>query len=390
MNIDYYCNNNVKMRFFSIFLLISFLSFSQLRGQHKWQGHGLELGVHIGKIFKHSPKIIFPLDSLPITWGMDLAWEYRLSGNKYWHKPSGFPKMGVVLSFQNFGDERLGFGVGLMPYLSCRFFKKGPVEMFGRLAMGISYLSNYYDAWSNPLNNIIGSNINNNTAIRLGFAIQASPHLEIKPSFSFTHYSNGASQFPNLGINVMSFHLGFLLKSPRTDSIVLEKVAQIQRQKGLRYGFSFGLGMKEIGRTYRGPKYPVANFQFDMGMFTGKLNLVKIGLGYEHFFSDYFFAKHAGLSESQAQWSATRIMFYVEDEYLFGPLSLSAQAGYYFVNPPIALPFLRFGIKYYFKDPIFSSWSPYLGLRLKAHGITAEYFEFVLGFCLKKSYKPSL
>lgn len=367
--------------FFTLILSICcyLYSFAQIlpKGQY------FEAGFNVGKIYKHSPKIVIPLSELKPVLGAELTWEMKTFGKKHWNQLNGYPRLGFIYSFQDFRDERLGWGMGLMPFVSGRFFKIGPVELFGRMAMGISYVSKHYDAYTNPENNIIGSHINSNVAFRLGLGIDVHKKIELRPSFSFTHYSNGASQFPNLGINVMSFHLGVLYKdNPITEEDKIKHEKSAPKKGKVIFNPVFGIGIKEIGRTYRGPKFPVILSSLEAGLFLSRNNMFKIGVTHEYNASDYAFINNnvGGTSQSAVE-KANRFLFYIDDEISLGHISIIGQIGYYFNNAPVKLPFTRIGFKVYPLDPVKNRIAPYIGLRLKAHAITAEYFDLIFG-CL--------
>ncbi len=370
--------------FFIIFIISIFIT--EAKSQLLRKGHYLEGSFSIGPIFKHSPNIILPVNKLAPTLGAELAWEQRCDGSKYWHSLNNYPRLGLLFSFQDFRDSRLGWGIGMVPYVSARFFKFGPIEMFGRMGLGIGYISKKWDGYFNPMNNIIGSHLNSNAVFRIGFAIDAHKSFEIRPSFSFNHFSNGASQYPNLGINVMAFQLGILHKNnPLSKNDYLIPDSLPTRHKGIRFSAYSGLGIKEIGRTYRGPKYAVLLNSIEGGLFLKPTNVLKLGITHEYHQSEYDFFVHSSgnLSNNEGTKRANKFLFYVEDEILLGHISLIGQLGYYFNNAPEKLPFTRIGFRYYPLDSVKKSIAPFIGIRLKAHGITAEYFDLTIGVAIK-------
>ena len=371
------------LQLFIILILLPNNSYAQLLPK----GNYIEGGIQIGRIYKHTAKIVIPVNELPPVLGGELSWEMRCFGQKYWHSLSRFPRLGFIGNFNAFRDPRLGWGVGIMPFVSMRFFKIGPVEMYGRMGMGLGYVSEKWDGYFNPMNNLIGSHVNSNVSFRLGLGIEAHKKFDIRPSFSFTHFSNGASQYPNLGINVMSFHLGLLFKNSPVElcDFVHNHENMPKRHKGIRLAAYAGLGMKEIGRTYRGPKYAVTVASLEAGMYVTVNNVLKLGATHEYHQSEYDFYTHSSgdLNFEAATRKANKFLFYLEDEILMGHFSLIGQVGYYFNNPTQKLPFTRIGFRYYPLDPVKKSVVPYIGIRLKSHAITAEYFDLTIGVAIK-------
>lgn len=369
--------------FFSILFLL--LGTYSLSAQDALKGHYFEASGHIGSILKHRSFIRIQTQELAPTLGLELSWESNTFGKKYWHEMSGFPRMGVALSFQNFRDARLGWGLGIMPHLTFRIFKYKRLEMFSRVAMGFGYLSNHFDSYSNPDNNIVGSHINNNTGFRFGFDFEASKKLSLRPSFSFTHYSNAASQQPNLGINVLSFHLGVLYKhNPLAPADYKSQHDPIKKHEGPTFCISTGYGINEIARTYRGPKFPVIISTIEGGLFLSRNNRLKLGFTHEyHPSKTAFWLNNGVLSTQEANWTAQRFLFFIGDEVLMGHLGLTAELGYYFYNAPLSFPYTRIGVRIYPLDPLKHRIAPYIGIRLKSHNIVAEFFDITIGCAIQ-------
>ncbi len=373
---------NIYCRLLIVVLLLAGL---RLQAQQAWKGHYFEASSHIGAILKHRSFIRIETSELPPTYGAELSWEFNTSGQHYWHQMSGFPRLGVALSYQNFRDSRLGWGLGVMPHITLRFFKYKRIEMFGRLAMGIGYVSNHFDSYFNPDNNIIGSHFNNNTGIRLGFDVEATRHLSIRPTFSFTHYSNAASQHPNLGINVMSFHLGLLYKpQPLEESDYRSDHDLPEKHTGPTFCISTAIGVNEIARTYRGPKFPILVSSVEGGLFLSRNNRLKLGLTHEYHPSRTAFLLNNGTTPNpEANWAGQRFLMYLGDEVLMGRLGLTAELGYYLYNAPIPFPFTRLGIRVYPLDPLKHRLAPYIGIRMKSHNIVAEFFDITIGCAIQ-------
>jgi len=46
------------------------------------KGHYLEGSFHYGAIFKHSPRIVIPVNQLPPILGGEISWEYQTTEKK--------------------------------------------------------------------------------------------------------------------------------------------------------------------------------------------------------------------------------------------------------------------------------------------------------------------
>ena len=75
--------------------------------------------------------------------------------------------------------------------------------------MGLGYFTNPFDLEDNHLNRAIGSNLN--VGIRLGFhqTISLNDQMDISFGIGMTHFSNGNTQLPNLGVNMPNLQFGY-------------------------------------------------------------------------------------------------------------------------------------------------------------------------------------
>lgn len=375
----------LRVLIFSVLCMNLFIS--NLNAQEKKfpKGHDFEWSTHTGFWLKHTPSIVIP--SQRIALGGEFAWEWNAYGKEHWGWRCGYPKLGVALSYIDFGQDQLGSGLGLQAIASADFVKTKNFRFYGRLAVGFAIVTKPYDPNTNPLNNIIGSYINNNTSLRIGGSINVGKFIELRPSFSFTHYSNGASQFPNLGINILSFHMGFCYKfNPITkEDLRLDtelRMKEFEWNKKVQFSAMLGAGYREsIG--LRGPKYPILLTSFDAGMYVARNNRLKVGLEYEYNASAYQFLNQLGLYEdSYMRWQSSRIAAYLEDEILVGRFGINSRLAFYLTRnelQPLFL-FIRFTLKYYFTDPHQKNKvSPWMGISLKSHMVVAEYYSWSVG-----------
>lgn len=364
------------MRQLSIFIIFCWASVSWAQ-----KGHSFELGAHYGTLIKHREYINIPVDQLPPTLGGEINWSYQTHGKRAWEALANYPEFGLILSFQDFADPRLGWGLGLMPQLKFPFWRSGDWEIYGRLGMGVAYVSNYGNSFRNPDNNIIGSHWNNNTAFRLGLQLPLSNQWLLQPSFSFTHYSNGASQFPNLGINAASLHLGLRYRPQALQKEDYQAPPEdYQPPKRWGVGFDLGLGMTEVRRTERGPKFALYSAMIYGSYRYASTKTLRFGLlGEYHTGVEAFWLSNLTLTPKEARQKAQRLLFWAGHEWLLGHIGLGLQVGYYITEPVVKLPYTRGSIAYYPFSPLKHKHTPYLAVRIKAHGITADFFDLAIG-----------
>ncbi|MCH2046128.1 MAG: acyloxyacyl hydrolase [Saprospiraceae bacterium] len=363
------------------------LSIVNLNAQEKKfpKGHDFEWSLHSGFWLIHTPTIVLPLQRAAL--GGEFAWEWNAYGKQHWGWRCGYPKLGVALSYMDFGQDQLGMGIGLQALVSADFIKTKNWRIYGRLATGFAVINKPYHPNKNPVNNVIGSYLNNNTSFRLGASIYLGKHMELRPSASFTHYSNGASQFPNLGINILSFHMGFCYKF---NPITLEELrldrqlrkAEFEWNKRVQFCGILSVGYRE-SEGWKGPKYPIFVGSFDAGMYVARNNRLKLGIEYEYNASSHHFFRQLGVyDESKLKLKSSRVAAFIEDEILVGRFGINSRLGFYLTRDELQpmFMFVRLTIRYYFTDPYQKGKvAPWAGISLKAHMLDAEYYAWVIG-----------
>lgn len=378
------------------FIIFSLNCFAQPSG---WS---LELGGHYGRIIRHTANISTPIENN--SYGFELSAECQTHGGRgqKWHAWANYPRVGLALSFQDFIEPRLGVGFGIMPHISTDFYrnKSQSFRIYGRMALGFGYLTQHYQLPNNTFNNIVGSHFCNNTAFRFGIDWRVSPHLRLRPTASFTHYSNAAAQLPNFGINMLSFHLGLLYTPAPIDMTALPKPPKYKGKNKTdepkpahratwseRYIFSIssGMGVRE-STTYGGPKYPIFYSALEAGKFISNIHRLRLGAEYEYIGSTAaFLANYGTMSRAQTEWQASRISISAGLEFTWSRVSLTVAHGAYLTRNALqAQPrFFRITARLYpFATPFAPArpWGePYLLIGLKTHRINAEYAFFGIG-----------
>ncbi len=349
----------------------------------------IETSLHFGRILRHTPNITIPITHN--TLGGELSAECHLR-RRVWHAWANYPRMGIAFSYQNFGDERIGQGFGLIPYVSMDFIRtrNENFKLYGRLGLGFGYLTRHYELPDNPDNNIVGSHFGNNTSLRLAAEIRLTAFWRLRPSFTFTHYSNAASQLPNFGINVVSMQLG-LLYAPAyitRDSLIRRRSvlsvpydAKRRAEHSRRWTASIqaAMGIRE-SQTYGGPKYAVAAASVEAGRFVSNIHRLRAGVEWEYIGSTHAFLQNLHIyTERESLWQSMRIAAMAGFEITWGRLSLGVGFGVYLTNNALQArrTYLRPTARYYFLTRPFSPTrniaEPYILIGLKTHRIVAEY-----------------
>jgi len=346
------------------------------------KGISIEPNLHIGKIYKHTPNLTFSVDD--ISTGIELNFTNKKYGKKAWHQQLKYPKGGVALFYYHLGDTDLfGQSIGVVPNIIFPVFNLKKLDSSFQLGWGLAYVTKRFDPIDNTENNALGSNFNSINTFKYQLGYRFSPSCKINLGASFTHYSNGASQLPNFGINIPALVIGasFTPSPIQKRDFIQHDLDKINNRWGI--SVHLDLAYKEV-KPAGGPRYP-----FYVASLSGVYRLsavqeLSIGIDYEYNKSFYIFGLHTStfLSEKEARRGSTRLGIFLADEFLFGNVGLYGQVGTYIPgynrNTRFFL-YTKLAMRYYL--PAFGKPKTkfYIGLYLKSHKITAEYLALGIG-----------
>lgn len=346
-------------------------------------GFAWDVGTEQGRIFKHSPKIAFAIPAH--TYGVGIHFQYQTNGKREWHQHHRYPLLGFSMQYFNFGNEdALGQAISFYPNITLKILERSRWMAHFRMGSGVAWLSRPYDRLENPENTAIGSHLNNTTCFRLAVGWRLAPQWTIFAGGSFTHFSNGAAQMPNLGINVPAWS-GSVRYMPQP----VEKAAFARWDAGKRPSGRWG-GQGYYAMAYKetsfpgGAKWPVYASSAAGLYRINKVQNLLFGVEYEYHKSIYLFSRHtfASASEEEARRHATRWMIFLANEWLYGNIGLLIQAGFYVSKDSALLPFPvynRLGLRYYLPPVGRPATQFFFGIYLKSHLITADYISIGVG-----------
>lgn len=365
-----------------LLLFLGLLWMGHVEAQFR-KGMNLEAHVHFGTVIKHTPELLFKQPG--ITSGIDLNLTWQTYGRKEWHQLQKYPKIGAGIMIFDLGNpDTLGRAYGFHYNINIPLSKKEQFGMKFQFASGFALLDRPFNRLTNPNNNAIGSRLNVIAHVKFMSAYRISPSWRFNFGASFTHFSNGAAQLPNFGINIASAIVGFSY-TPKplqeSDYIQHDISKKSPRKLGLRLEYS--LGYRE-SQTIGGPRYPIKAYSIAGVYYLSKTNRVFLGSDYEFNRATYVFGKNvfAFNSEKEAFWGASRITVFLADEFVFGNFGLTLQAGTYLGDFSFQVPsFMYFKLigRYYvpiLKNP---STRAFAGISLKSHFSIAEYFALNVG-----------
>lgn len=128
------------------------------------------------------------------------------TGENWQDMAYGMPYYGIGIYNVNFFNKK-----GLGHPLSVFLFQGADLATFSNkwslkyeLNLGLSFNWKYYDAFDNPDNIAIGSSSNAHLGANVYLNGKLSPYWNLHLGFGLTHFSNGAMQLPNKGLNMAS------------------------------------------------------------------------------------------------------------------------------------------------------------------------------------------
>ncbi len=141
----------------------------------------------------------------------------QTTGKEEWEKRWNYPQGGVSIYYNGLSNRTVyGEAFSILPFQSFTFFRRPKHEQRFMIAAGLGYLTNPFDSLKNPRNIAIGSHLNFAAKFQYSFLYRFSPRIGISLGTSFGHFSNGATKYPNWGINVWSFSGGLHVKMNST------------------------------------------------------------------------------------------------------------------------------------------------------------------------------
>lgn len=338
----------------------------------------LELDVYYGFILKHTNRITTPINES--SQAVEISYTRSLFGKKYFEQKFNYPYIGGSLIFAKFGNnEYFGNAIGAIPHITFWIKRSKILDAYFRMGIGLAYLTKPYDYFTNPINNVIGSNINNVTQLRWGVNWKITERSNINTAFNFTHFSNGHSQNPNLGINFLGLSVGYRLNFGVGKHIYQRDTTPKLLKKNY-FVIGTGFGFLEKGRAAYGPTFNSYSAFFQYNRATGKTNHLITGLNFEYndmFYKETMYRENNESNISNRTINSTTVSILLGDEILLHRVGFMMQIGIYVFTPYISENFMfqKIGLNYYFPEFKKTNLSLFVGTNVKIHLTVAESFE---------------
>ena len=225
------------------------------------KNYEIEARVHYGYMYFQNDE---SHSALGRYCGHTPSFEFSLHRNTYgqhrWEVLHNYPAIGLTFYYSGLNGspycDELGQVFALYPFINFPINRSESSKITFKLGVGLSYLTKKYEPTENFHNYAIGSHVN--AAINLSFEYRQrfTDRLFWVNSFGLTHFSNGATRTPNMGINIFSLASGFswYLRDPkdRLDKRLRPKnyLFEFDGKKYLVSDIQYTLGFKDMSQQY--------------------------------------------------------------------------------------------------------------------------------------------
>ncbi|MBF8962675.1 acyloxyacyl hydrolase [Pontibacter sp. FD36] len=298
-------------------------------------------------------------------------------GKHNWERQYNHPQVGFALSYYNYGvPVELGEAVSLTTYLDNTLlrFKKSSLRF--NLGTGLVYSTRHYTPGVNEQNMAIGSKFTFALRGTVRYEFPIKEHIYLNLNLAFRHFSNGALNKPNNGMNFPLIGVGVryqprevrLLDVPDTTAALLDK--------RLRLNLRLAGGVKEVLRIDE--KHPM----YSLSVYASKRLSQKSALlfGADGFYNtavrEEFINKSQPVPDEVLDQSLSGVT--VGHELHLDKLSFVFQLGRYVHQPYGLYPsyYQRYGLKYSLHQNVSA------GVMLLAHTRSAHVIEWGFGLHL--------
>jgi hypothetical protein len=128
----------------------------------------------------------------------------QTDGTRDWHRIYNYPSYGVGLHMSRFDHDReLGHPFATYGFFSWPFPVSDRAQVTADVGVGVSWSWTEFDPKTNPTNTALGSDVAYHIDGGLSLRFLATERASVYAGLNLTHWSNGATQQPNIGLAVV-------------------------------------------------------------------------------------------------------------------------------------------------------------------------------------------
>lgn len=320
------------------------------------------------------------------------AFEFSLHRNTYgehrWEVLHNYPSIGFTFYHSGFGNDSISAELGkvfaLYPFINFPITPGESSRLSFKLGVGVSYLTNKFDPKDNYHNYAIGSHLN--AAINLSFEYRQRifDRLHWVTSAGLTHFSNGATRAPNMGINIFSVATGlsWYLAPPKAhiDKRLRPKnyLFEFDGKRHFITDYQYTMGLKDMSQQYGTHSYyfvhdMAANFMLQIS------ERDRLGIGVEMVYDN-------SDKITKPEWD-----IYLKPGFLLTYETVLDRVSFIFnlgmrnnapLNSPIfgMLFYQKVAARYYFIDGLYAT------LAFTTYDIKADFISIGIGYQIQHKY----
>lgn len=343
----------------------------------------LQLRTHAGFLIAHNPTMA---DMYRHVVGAEASVLFKPPGNEESNRILQKPNWGAGVLVCNNGSKITGYNISPFVFFDCGISAYKPWQLRTKFATGFGYLTNKFNFDNNLANRAIGSHVNGLMQI-LFYMRKTNPKTSVDIGLGFTHHSNGNWNQPNLGINVPTVFLGYLIgqnnltKKPQKPFPIPDLL-----NRKLEWNFSVRMGRRMVNIDDRRVFYPLI---LDLALQYPKSVTSNVRLGTKIYFDrTYLFRNFEPIPKGVSAGRFTEFSLFAGHEYRVGKIGFITDFGFYVYRPNRSkrMYYEAIGLRYY----INKNWMIFQGL--KAHLSSADYLEAGIVYSIqsKKTVKPGI
>ena len=191
---------------------------------------------------------------------------------------------------------------------------------------------------------------------------------------NFTHFSNGATNMPNKGLNMYGLSTSLKYNFYNYDDIKFIETPKKYIHNKNNYSLFFASGYKErlIDGEYNSKKFVIYTLSASYGRLYSKIS--EVGLGLDLFFDSSLEYDKEFKDKSRSEY--LQYGFHISHLFHLNKIGLLTDLGIYLKNRDIKGPlWSRLGLRYNFIKNIFTQ----ISLKTQ-YGAKADFIEWSLGF----------
>jgi len=188
-------------------------------GRHKF----IELKLHGGTHLYTGDELKNALNDGYKSLELRMGWQS--TGEKEWQRVFNYPSYGIGFYTGDIGNPTiLGNPSGVYGFFYAPFHRRKRNHFEAGLSLGITYDLNPYDSTTNPLNDAIGSKLDAYVNFGITGVLKVSNSFDFLYGIDLTHFSNGRTHTPNLGLNMAGLNIGVRYHYNTIRSIVKQQI----------------------------------------------------------------------------------------------------------------------------------------------------------------------